>query len=65
MITKLILLAIFSGALTGIFIVIYGLLTKILSFVLFLGDPFETVPELPVWCVYLVPTVSIFIINYI
>ena len=64
MVAKLILLAILSGTVSGVFIVVYGLLTKFLSFVLFLGDPFETVPELPVWYVYLVPMVSIFIVNY-
>jgi len=63
-VAKLILLAILSGTVSGVFIVVYGLLTKFLSFVLFLGDPFETVPELPVWYVYLVPMVSIFIVNY-
>ncbi|WP_456471076.1 chloride channel protein [Caminibacter sp.] len=64
MVARLILLAILSGTVSGVFIVVYGLLTKFLSFVLFLGDPFETVPELPVWYVYLVPMVSIFIVNY-
>ena len=64
MVAKLILLAILSGTVSGVFIVVYGLLTKFLSFVLFLGDPFETVPELPVWYVYLIPMVSIFIVNY-
>jgi len=63
-VARLILLAILSGTVSGVFIVVYGLLTKFLSFVLFLGDPFETVPELPVWYVYLVPMVSIFIVNY-
>ncbi len=64
MVAKLILLAILSGTVSGVFIVVYGLLTKFLSFVLFLGNPFETIGHLPVWYVYLVPTVSIFIINY-
>ncbi|MEO1923521.1 MAG: chloride channel protein [Nautiliaceae bacterium] len=64
MITKLIFSALISGTIAGIFIVIYGLLTKFLSFLLFFGDPFETVPKLPVWYIYLVPMVSIFIVNY-
>jgi len=30
-----------------------------------MGDPFKTIPTLPVWYLYLAPTVAIFIVNYI
>jgi len=65
MFARLILAAILTGIIAGIFIVIYGLLTKFLSFLLYLGDPYETIPDLPVWYIYLVPMVSIFIVNYL
>ena len=65
MLKKLLLSSLIIGIVTGILIVIYGLLTKFLSYLLFFGDPFETIPDLPVWYVYLVPIISILIVNYI
>jgi len=62
---KLIFSSIIIGIITGIFIVIYALATKYLSFLLFLGDPFETIDKLPVWYIYLVPFLSILIVNYL
>ncbi|MEO1959220.1 MAG: chloride channel protein [Nautiliaceae bacterium] len=62
---RLLLLSFIVGGITGGFIVIYGLLTKFLSYLLFLGDPFETIPKLPFWYVYAVPIVSILIVNYL
>jgi CIC family chloride channel protein len=53
------------GIITGIFIVIYGLLTELLKHILFFGDPFETVSNLPVWYLYLIPTIAILIVNYL
>ncbi|WP_457562372.1 chloride channel protein [Caminibacter pacificus] len=59
-----ILFTLITGIITGIFIVIYGLLTKFLSYLLFWGDPFESIEHLPWWYLYLIPTVSILIVNY-
>jgi len=53
------------GIITGVFIVIYTFLTKLLSYFLFWGDPYETVSNLPVWYIYAVPIVSILIVNYL
>jgi CIC family chloride channel protein len=61
---KLVLISILVGIVSGVFIVIYGLLTKFLSYLLYFGDPMETIPHLPVWYVYMVPMVSILIVNY-
>jgi len=65
MIARLLLASLIIGTIAGIFIVIYGILTKFLSHVLYFGDPFETIPNLPVWYVYLVPIISILIVNYL
>ena len=62
---RIIVFSAIVGVVTGIFITLYGLLTHFFSFILYFGDPFETIPELPVWYVYLVPMVSIFIVNYL
>ena len=63
-IRNLLLLSIITGIMTGIVIVIYGLLTEILKHILFLGDPIETIHNLPFWYVLLVPIISILIVNY-
>jgi len=63
MIGKILLLSFFVGITTGFFVVFYALLTRGLSFLFFLGNPMETIPLLPVWYVYLVPIVSIYIVN--
>ena len=65
MIARLLLASLIIGIIAGIFIVIYGTLTEFLSHVLYFGDPFETIPNLPVWYVYLVPIISILIVNYL
>jgi len=56
-----IVFSLITGLVTGIFIVIYGILTKFLSSVLFFGG----VENLPIWYIYLVPTISILIVNYL
>ncbi len=63
--TKLLIASILTGIFSGIFISLYGLLSKFLSYVLFLGNPYETIPSLPVWYLYLVPTISILFVNYL
>ncbi|GAX87742.1 chloride channel protein, CIC family [Lebetimonas natsushimae] len=62
---NLIVFSLTVGIVTGVFIVIYGLLTEFLKYILFLGDPFETINHLPVWYLYLIPTVAILIVNYL
>jgi len=65
MFNKLLLSSIIIGIVAGIFIVFYGLLTNFLSHLLFLGNPFETIPRLPIWYIYAVPIGSILIVNYL
>jgi len=65
MIGNLILVSILVGVISGIFITIYGLLTKWLSVLLFLGDPIQTLSTLPIWYIYLIPTTAILIVNYL
>ncbi len=62
---KLIFSSMITGVVTGFFIVVYGLLTKLISYVLYLGDPFETISYLPTWYLYLVPFLSILLVNFI
>ena len=62
---NLLLLSIVTGLITGIIIVIYGLLTKFLKYILFFGDPIDTISNLPAWYVVLVPVVSILIVNFL
>ncbi len=64
-IRNLLFLSIVTGIITGIFIVIYGLLTEFLKHVLFFGDPIESISKLPAWYVVLVPVVSILIVNFL
>ncbi len=65
MVGKLIIASFLTGIISGLFIVVYELLILFLTRVLFMGDPFETIPQLPAWYLYLVPTVAIFIVNHI
>jgi len=54
-----------TGVISGVFVVIYDLLTKFISKILFLGDPVKTISALPVWYVYFIPIISIIVINLI
>ncbi len=65
MIGKLIIATILTGIITGIFITIYELLIIFLTYFIFMGDPVETIPTLPIWYLYLVPTLAIFFVNYL
>ena len=60
---KVLLLSLLVGLFTGFFVVFYALLTKWLSFLLFLGDPTKTIQWLPVWYLYLIPILAIYIVN--
>ncbi len=65
MIFKLIVAAITTGVISGFFIVFYEFLIDRMTKLFFFGNPFETIPNLPVWYLYALPTVAIFIVNYI
>jgi CIC family chloride channel protein len=65
MIYKLLIATILTGLISGIFISIYELLIIFTTYFLFAGDPAKTIPKLPIWYVYFVPTVAIFFVNYI
>ncbi|WP_456479008.1 chloride channel protein [Nautilia sp.] len=54
-----------TGSISGIFVVIYDLLTKFISKLLFFGDPSQSIHKLPLWYVFFIPIVSIIIINLI
>jgi CIC family chloride channel protein len=64
MLGKLIIASLLTGIISGFFITIYELLIELLTHIIFMGDPFKTIPTLPVWYLYLAPTVAIFIVNY-
>ncbi|GAB6073578.1 chloride channel protein [Nautilia lithotrophica] len=65
MIKNLLIGSFLTGIITGIFILIYAFFTKYLSFILFFGDPIQNIQFLPIWYIYLVPFISILIINYL
>jgi len=62
---KLLIAAILTGLISGFFITFYDLLITFVTYFIFMGDPFKTIPTLPAWYIYLVPTVSIFFVNYL
>jgi len=64
MLGKLIIASLLTGIISGFFITVYELLIDLLTHIIFMGDPFKTIPTLPVWYLYLAPTVAIFIVNY-
>ncbi len=65
MIGKLIIATILTGFITGFFITFYELLIVFLTYFIFMGDPLKTIPTLPIWYLYFVPTVAIFLVNYL
>ena len=65
MIGKLIIATILTGLITGVFITFYELLIVFMTYFIFMGDPLKTIPTLPIWYLYLVPTVAIFFVNYL
>lgn len=65
MLAKLIIASILTGLISGFFITFYELLITFITYFIFMGDPFKTIPTLPVWYIYLVPTVAIFFVNYL
>jgi len=65
MIGKLIVATILTGLITGFFITFYELLIVFMTYFIFMGDPLKTVPTLPSWYLYAVPTIAIFLVNYL
>ena len=65
MLGKLIVASLLTGVISGLFITFYELLIIFLTYVIFMGDPLETIPTLPIWYLYAVPTVAIFIVNHL
>ena len=64
MIIKLITATIIIGIVSGFLISAYDLMIVFTTYFLFDGDPYKTIPTLPIWYIYALPTVSIFIVNY-
>jgi len=60
---KLILASVIIGTLSGIFVTLYCYFTEFLTW-LFYGS-MENISSLPWWYLYLIPTLSILIVNYI
>ena len=65
MVIKLIIAAILTGIISGLFVTLYELLITFMTHFFFMGDPFKTVSTLPVWYLYALPTFAIFIVNYL
>jgi CIC family chloride channel protein len=65
MIGKLIIATILTGIISGFFITVYELLITLVTYFIFMGDPLKSIPTLPIWYLYLLPTVAIFIVNYL
>lgn len=51
------------GLLTGIFVSVYVLFCKLLSYLFYFGDPIKTVPELPLWYLVFVPSAAVLVVN--
>jgi len=65
MIIKLFLATILTGFISGIFIVFYSFLIEFFKRLFFMGNPMQTIATLPTWYLYALPTLAIFIVNYI
>ncbi|WP_457564958.1 chloride channel protein [Caminibacter sp.] len=59
------LLSFITGLVTGLFVSVYIFLTKWFMKFLYHGDPVNTISVLPVWYVYMIPIVSILIVNFL
>ena len=63
--SKLFSLSLLVGLSTGLAVSFYVLLTRAISLALYLGNPEETIPELPFWYVAFITTSSILVVNLI
>ena len=61
---KLLIATIITGIVSGLFITLYELLIIFVRYFVFFGDPTKTVSNLPIWYIYALPTIAIFIVNY-
>lgn len=59
------LFSVITGLISGTFVVLYDLLTKLFNHILFLGYKIDELSTLPIWYIYLVPLVSILFVNYL
>ncbi|WP_456479855.1 chloride channel protein [Nautilia sp.] len=60
---RLITASVIIGVLSGVFVTVYSLFTEFLTKFLYGG--MENIRNLPWWYLYLIPTLSIFLVNYI
>ena len=65
MIFRLIVASVLTGLISGAFILFYEYLIEFFTRLFFFGDPTLTIPTLPVWYIYALPTVAIFFVNLI
>jgi len=65
MLGKIIIASILTGIISGFFITFYELLITFMTYFIYMGNPFETIPTLPIWYIYAVPTLAIFLVNYL
>lgn len=65
MLMRLAFATIIVGIISGFLVTIYELLIIFTTHLFFAGDPYKTVSTLPVWYLYTLPTVVIFIVNYL
>ncbi|MBA1419372.1 MAG: chloride channel protein [Epsilonproteobacteria bacterium] len=65
MIAKLLVASILTGLLSGLFIAFYSFLINLMTHLFFMGDPMKTIPTLPTWYLYALPTVAILVVNFI
>jgi len=64
MIAKLISATILTGIISGFFIIFYEKLISIFTYIVFWDHSITEIAKLPVWYLYLAPTLSILIVNY-
>ncbi|NPA88130.1 MAG: chloride channel protein [Epsilonproteobacteria bacterium] len=65
LIRDFLLASLLTGFISGFLVVVYDILTKLISKFLYRGDPLETIHNLPLWYLVLIPTLSILIVNFI
>ncbi len=65
MASKLIIATLLTGIISGFFITFYSLLITFFTYLFFQGNPLNTIPNLPIWYLYLVPITAIFLVNYL
>jgi CIC family chloride channel protein len=64
-VARILTLSVVVGIITGLAISFYVFATRWLSEILFLGRSLDRIVTLPVWYLYLVPTVAIFVVNWL